>query len=157
MTEKTKLDYITRKKTQEDYLKRLREFFKKFNEDRKEKKRLPTLPPSFLRKNIPLPSQLKKQMDEYKKMMRQNKSTVGTIAIKNKDGTITHRKKTPEESKATIKRAKELSIKLNPSDFDLKTGRRLTDEDKMKRQITARDRAVGKTYAKGGGVRKVRY
>ena len=76
MTEKTdefKLDYITRKKTQEDYLKRLREFFKKFNENRKEKKRLPTLPPNFLRKSIPLPSQLKKQMDEYKKMMRQNK------------------------------------------------------------------------------------
>ena len=40
MTEKTKfgLDYITRKKTQEDYLKRLREFFKKFNENRKERK-----------------------------------------------------------------------------------------------------------------------
>jgi ABC-type phosphate/phosphonate transport system substrate-binding protein len=98
MTEKTKLDYITRKKTQEDYLKKLREFFKKFNEDRKEKKRLPTLPPSFLKKSIPLPSQLKKQMDEYKKMMREDKG-----------------------------------------------GRTISDKD------------FRKTYAKGGGVRKVRY
>ena len=80
-----------------------------------------------------------------------------STAIKNKDGTITHRKLTPEESKALRKRALEQSIRNNPSDFDLKTGKRLTDEEKHRRRIEARDRAVGKTYAKGGGVRKVRY
>ena len=79
----------------------------------------------------------------------------GSIAIKNKDGTITHRKKTPEERKATRERAKELSISLNPSDFDLKTGARLTDEDKMKRRMESRQNLktrMGKTFKKGGMV-----
>tara|TARA_R110002020_G_scaffold288825_1_gene504305 strand:- start:222 stop:605 length:384 start_codon:yes stop_codon:yes gene_type:complete len=89
---------INTRKRREDYLQRLTEFFKKYKDNKREDKKLPILPPSFLRKNIPLPSQLKKQMDEYKKMMRQNKG-----------------------------------------------GRAISDKD------------FKKTYAKGGGVRKVRY
>ena len=106
MTEKTKLDYITRKKTQEDYLKKLREFFKKYRDNKRENKKLPTLPPSFLIKNIPLPSQLKKDMDAYKRMMRENKG---------------------------------------------KSFKKLTEAER------AEGMANQKTYAKGGGVRKVRY
>ena len=78
-----------------------------------------------------------------------------STAIKNKDGTITHRKMTPEEQKASRKRALELSIKLNPSDFDLKTGKRLTDEDKMKRRMEARKKAserINKRNFKKGGM-----
>ena len=93
-------------KTQEEYLKRLREFFKKFNENKKENKRLPTLPPSFLRKSIPLPSHLKKKMDEYKKMMRGNKG---------------------------------------------RYFKKLSDAERAEGMTNQ------KTYAKGGGVRKVRY
>ena len=109
MTEKTKLDYITRKKTQEDYLKKLREFFKKYRDNKRENKKLPTLPPSFLIKNIPLPSQLKKQMDRYKRIMILDK-------------------------------------KMKSKNF-----KRLTDEERLKGMTNQ------KTYAKGGGVRKVRY
>ena len=94
-----KEDFAT--KRQDDYLRKLREFFKKFKrfkDDKRDNKKLPLLPPYFLKKKMPLPSQLKKQMDEYKRMMRENKGGKTT------------------------------------SDKDFK-----------------------KTYAKGGGVRKVRY
>jgi len=108
MTEKAKFELNKKDsetKTQEDYLKRLREFFKKFYGKRREDKELPVLPPSFLRKKIPLPSQLKKQMDEYKKMMREDKG---------------------------------------------KSFKKLTDAERLEGM------ANQKTYAKGGGVRKVR-
>ena len=103
-----KKDSATKK--QEDYLKRLREFFKKYKDNKsrfkRENKKLPLLPPYFLKKKIPLPSQLKKQMDEYKRMMRENKG---------------------------------------------KHFKKLTDEERLEGMSNQ------KTYAKGGGVRKVRY
>ena len=112
MTEKTKFekDSVTRnintKKRREDYLKRLIEFFKKYKDNKREDKKLPTLPPSFLIKKIPLPSHLKKQMDEYKKMMRGDKG---------------------------------------------KSFKKLTDAERAEGMTNQ------KSYAKGGGVRKVRY
>ena len=69
------------------------------------------------------------------------------------------RNTTEEERKKEIKRRKEQSIRNNPSDFDLKTGARLTEAEKHRRRIEARKKLktrMGKTFKKGGSVKTKR-
>ena len=82
-----------------------------------------------------------------KKDPSSTRRNLGSLKTK-AQGTIS-KNTTGEERIKEIKRRKEQSIRNNPSDFDLKTGARLTEAEKHRRRIEARKKLKTRQYKKG--------